>query len=92
MAKLLCAFVLAALVFQVSAFPWQPSHWMPDIEWFSKLNPFNWFGGCNRCELQGVTGPCRGNETPAINTEIHTEYRGIEATCTNFKRIFIYYL
>ncbi|GFQ86553.1 hypothetical protein TNCT_584111 [Trichonephila clavata] len=53
MAKLLCAFVLAALVFQVSAWEWPP-RWVPSLPNIGWLNPLNWFGRCNRCELQGT--------------------------------------
>ncbi|GFY71691.1 hypothetical protein TNIN_29961 [Trichonephila inaurata madagascariensis] len=62
MAKLLCVFVLAGLIFQVSALDWHPTHWIPNplkwvpnpfkwisdhTGWISKLNPLHWFG--NKC-------------------------------------------
>ncbi|GFY14594.1 hypothetical protein TNCV_4827981 [Trichonephila clavipes] len=58
MAKLLCAFVLAGLIFQVSALDWHPTHWIPNplkwvpnpfkwisdhTGWISRLNPLHWF-------------------------------------------------
>ncbi|GFY63479.1 hypothetical protein TNIN_335841 [Trichonephila inaurata madagascariensis] len=71
MAKLLCALVFAGLVFQASAWDWNPTHWIPNISipnpfkwisnhtgWISKLNPLNWFGGnCDHCSLQAFPGP-----------------------------------
>ncbi|GFY77027.1 hypothetical protein TNIN_257221 [Trichonephila inaurata madagascariensis] len=74
MAKLLCALVFAGLVFQASAWDWNPTHWIPNISipnpfkwisnhtgWISKLNPLNWFGGnCDHCSLQAFPGPCYG--------------------------------